>query len=179
MICAVTDVVSPEDREFGPENERLRRKSRMLREERAILKRDHSGLRQSNVVKFRVVEDYRVSLTTDRLCRVMNVSPRGLRAFRGRPASYRPLTDMFALVQIKEQSRLSYGRPQMTEELKEVGVDAGQRRGGRPMPENGSIVERTYKFRVEEGRQMIRGIICPMRHRQRSQVRHRDELAGL
>jgi putative transposase len=62
------------------------------------------------------------------LCRVMNVSPRGLRAFRSRPASRRQRMDMVVLAHIKEQSRLSldsYGRPRMTEELKEVGVDVG------------------------------------------------------
>jgi len=81
----------------------------------------------------------------------MNVSPRGLRAFRSRPASRRQCTEMVILAHIKEQSRLSlgtYGRPRMTEELKEVGVDVGHRRVGRLMRENGIIVERTRKYRV-------------------------------
>ena len=69
----------------------------------------------------------------------------GLRAFRSRPASRRQHLDMVVLAHIKEQSRLSlgsYGRPRMTEELKEVGVDVGHRRVGRLMRENGIIVER-------------------------------------
>jgi transposase InsO family protein len=81
----------------------------------------------------------------------MNVSPRGLRAFRSRPASRRQRTDMVVLAHIKEQSRLSlgsYGRPRMTEELKEVGVDVGHRRVGRLMRENGITVERTRKFKA-------------------------------
>ena len=52
---------------------------------------------------------------------------------------------------IKEQSRLSlgsYGRPRMTEELKEVGIDVGHRRVGRLMRENGITVERTRKFKA-------------------------------
>jgi transposase InsO family protein len=56
-----------------------------------------------------------------------------------------------ALAHIKEQSRLSlgsYGRPRMTEELKEVGVDVGHRRVGRLMRENGIVVERTRKFKA-------------------------------
>jgi putative transposase len=64
----------------------------------------------------------------------MNVSPRGLRAIRRRPASRRQCTDMVVLAHIKEQSPLglgSYGRPRMTEELKEVGVDVGHCRVGR------------------------------------------------
>jgi transposase InsO family protein len=59
--------------------------------------------------------------------------------------------DMVVLAHIKEQSRLSlgsYGRPRMTEELKEVGVDVGHRRVGRLMRENGIVVERTRKFKA-------------------------------
>ena len=81
----------------------------------------------------------------------MNVSPRGLRAFRSRPASRRQRTDMVVLAHIREQSRLSlgsYGRPRMTEELKEVGIDVGHRRVGRLMRENGITVERTRKFKA-------------------------------
>jgi putative transposase len=81
----------------------------------------------------------------------MNVSPRGLRAFRSRPASPRQRMDMVVLAHIKEQSRLSlgsYGRPRMTEELKEVGVEVGHRRVGRLMRENGIFVERKRKFKA-------------------------------
>ena len=85
--------------------------------------------------------------------------------------------DMVVLAHIKEQSRLSlgsYGRPRMTGELKEVGVNVGhplpgsgllanRERGrvGRLMGETGIIVERTRKFKVEEDEEMIRGIISP------------------
>jgi putative transposase len=102
-------------------------------------------------VRFRFVEEQRGAFPIDRLCRVMNVSPRGLRAFRSRPASPRQRMDMVVLAHIKEQSRLnlgSYGRPRMTEELKEVGVDVGHRRVGRLMRENGIFVERKRKFKA-------------------------------
>jgi len=96
-------------------------------------------LREPKAVRFRFVEEQRGAFPVDRLCRVMNVSPRGLRAFRSRPASRRQRMDMVVLAHIKEQSRLSlgsYGRPRMTEELKEVGVDVGHRRVGRVRQEN-------------------------------------------
>ena len=102
-------------------------------------------------MRFRFVEEHSGAFPTERLCQVMNVSPRGLRAFRSRPASRRQHTDMVVLAHIKEQSRLSlgsYGRPRMTEELKEVGVDVGHRRVGRLMRENGIVVERTRKFKA-------------------------------
>lgn len=102
-------------------------------------------------MRFRFVEEQRGAFSITRLCEVMNVSPRGLRAFRSRPASRRQRTDMVVLAHIKEQSRLSlgsYGRPRMTEELKEVGIDVGHRRVGRLMRENGITVERTRKFKA-------------------------------
>ena len=102
-------------------------------------------------MRFRFVEEHRGTFPTDRLCHVMNVSPRGLRAFRRRPASRRQRTDMVVLAHIRAQSRLSlgsYGRPRMTEELKEVGVDVGHRRVGRLMRDNGIVVERTRKYKA-------------------------------
>ena len=102
-------------------------------------------------MRFRFVEEHSGAFPAERLCQVMNVSPRGLRAFRRRPASRRQHTDMVVLAHIKEQSRLSlgsYGRPRMTEELKEVGVDVGHRRVGRLMRENGIVIERTRKFKA-------------------------------
>jgi len=68
------------------------------------------------------------------MCHVINVSARGLRAFRSRPASRRQRSDLVAVAHIKEQSRLSlgsYGRPRMTEELKGIGLNLGHRRVGR------------------------------------------------
>ena len=60
--------------------------------------------------------------------------------FAGLPQPPRqPRTDMVVLAHIKEQSRLSqgsYGRPRMTEELKEVAIDLGHRRVGRVRQEN-------------------------------------------
>ena len=38
-----------------------------------------------------------------------------------------------------------------------------RRRVGRLMRENAIVVERTRKFKIEAGQQMIRGIICPAR----------------
>ena len=79
-------------------------------------------------------------LPIDRLCQIMDVSPRGYRAFRNRPLSQSQRKDMVVLAHIREQfalSRGSYGRPRMTEELKELGLEVGHRRIGRLMSENG------------------------------------------
>ena len=102
-------------------------------------------------MRFRFIEEHRNQFPTTHLCRVMDVSARGLRAFRNRPASRRQRSDLVTLAHIKEQSRLSlgsYGRPRMTEELKEIGLDVGHRRVGRLMRRNGISVVRTRKHKV-------------------------------
>lgn len=90
-------------------------------------------------------------LPIERLCRIMNVSPRGYRAFRRRPLNLSQRKDMVVLAHIREQFRLSlgsYGRPRMTEELKELGLAVGHRRIGRLMRENGIAVKRNRKFKA-------------------------------
>jgi transposase InsO family protein len=102
-------------------------------------------------MRFRFIEEHRHAFCTKRMCDVLDVSGRGLRAYRSRPASQRQRTDMVVLAHIKEQSRLSlgsYGRPRMTEELKELGLNIGHRRVGRLMRENGIRVERSKKYKV-------------------------------
>ena len=107
-----TDVVSPEDRELALENERLRRENRIL-EERDILKKPPNSSRaKSHEISVRPLpgrvmrsmipsgEEQRGAFPIDRLCQVMNVGPRGLRAFRSRPASRRQRTDMVVLAHI-------------------------------------------------------------------------------
>ena len=90
-------------------------------------------------------------LPAGRLCQIMNVSPRGYRAYRTRPISQRQREDMVLLAHIREQHRLnlqSYGRPRMTEELKEIGLGIGHRRVGRLMRQNNISVIRTRKHKV-------------------------------
>ncbi|UWR51366.1 IS3 family transposase [Phaeobacter inhibens] len=146
-----TDVVSKEDLGLAQENDRLRREVRILKEERDIPKKSNAVLREPKAVRFRFVEEHRDAFPAARLCQVMDVSMRGLRAFRSRPASRRQRSDLVTLAHIKEQSRLSlgsYGRPRMTEELKEIGLDIGHRRVGRLMRQNGISVVRTRKHKV-------------------------------
>ncbi len=100
---------------------------------------------------FAFVEKHRESIPTERLCRIVDVSPRGYRAWRCRPASRRQREDMDLLAHIREQHRLSlnsYGRPRMTEELKEIGLEVHHRRVGRLMRQNGISVIRTRKHKV-------------------------------
>jgi len=102
-------------------------------------------------MRFSFVEESRTTLPTERLCQIMNVSSRGYRAFRSRPISQSQRKDMVLLAHIREQHRVSlnsYGRPRMTEELKEMGLNVGHRRVGRLMRQNGISVVRTRKHKV-------------------------------
>ena len=102
-------------------------------------------------MRFAFVEEHRNRMPVSRLCRIMDVSPRGYRAWRSRPLGNRQRKDMVVLAHIREQFRLSlgsYGRPRMTEELKELGLDVGHRRVGRLMRENGIAVKRNRKFKA-------------------------------
>lgn len=102
-------------------------------------------------MRFAFVEEHRKNLPVKRLCEVMNVSPRGYRAWRSRPVSKRQGKDMVVLAHIREQFDLSlgsYGRPRMTEELKELGLGVGHRRVGRLMRQNAITVKRNKKFKA-------------------------------
>ena len=87
-------------------------------------------------MRIKFIEEHRNQFATERLCKVMDVSARGLRAFRNRLASLRQRSDLVTLAQIKEQSRLSlgsYGRPRMTEELKRERSGCGPPPGRSPL----------------------------------------------
>ena len=115
------------------------------------LEKSNAVLRGAKAMRFRFIVEHVGAFDTARLCKVMDVNSRGLRAFRSRPASRRQRSDLVTLAHIKEQSRLSlgsYGRPRITEELKEIGLDIGHRRVDRLMRQNGISVSRTRKHKV-------------------------------
>jgi len=90
-------------------------------------------------------------LPVERLCQIMDVSPRGYRAYQNRPLSQSQRKDMVLLAHICEQFALclgSYGRPRMTEELKELGLPVGHRRVGRLKRDNGIAVRRNRTFKA-------------------------------
>lgn len=102
-------------------------------------------------MRFRFIEETRSAFSIGRVCRVLDASQRDLRACRSRPASRRQRPDSVALAHVKEQLRLSlgsYGRPRMTKELKEMGVDVGHRCVGRLTRQNDKFVIRTRKYKA-------------------------------
>ncbi len=102
-------------------------------------------------MRFAFVDSWRHQWRVETICRVMQVSARGCRSWRARPASGRSRGDMKVLAHIREHYSLSlgsYGRPRMTMELKEAGLDVGERRVGRLMKINGIKPVRTRKHKV-------------------------------
>ncbi|MBO6777877.1 MAG: IS3 family transposase [Marinibacterium sp.] len=129
----------------------LRKENRMLREEREVLKKGHPVLCGAKQMRFAFIAKNADMLPVERLCQIMDVSPRGYRAYRNRPLSQRQRKDMVLLAHIREQFALSfgsYGRPRMTEELKELGQPVGHRRVGRLMRDNRIAVRRNRKFKA-------------------------------
>lgn len=95
------------------------------------------------------------------LCRVVQVSTRGYRAWAARPACQRERTDLKVLAHIREQYSLSkgtYGRPRMTMELKEVGLEVGERRVRRLMKINSIRPVRTRRHKVTTDSQHSLGV---------------------
>jgi transposase InsO family protein len=102
-------------------------------------------------MRFAFIDTWKKIWSVEFLCRVLQVSSRGFRAWKTRPISQTQRDDMVLLTHIREQHRLSlrsYGRPRMAEELQELGLNVGHRRVGRLMRENGIKVVRTRKHKV-------------------------------
>jgi len=102
-------------------------------------------------VKFAFICKHRHDWSIERLCQVLQVSTRGYRAWKIRPACLRQRIDFKALAHIREHFALSnstYGRPRMTKELKEAGLDIGERRVGRLMKLNGISPVRIRRHKV-------------------------------
>ena len=101
--------------------------------------------------RFAFIETWKKAWPIERLCKILQVSSRGFRAWRARPMSQRQRDDLALLAHIREQHRLSlqsYGRPRMTQELQELGFAVGQRRVGRLMKMNDIKTIRTRKFKL-------------------------------
>lgn len=101
--------------------------------------------------RFAFIDTWKKAYTIERLCRVLDVTSRGFRAWRSRPMSQRQRVDLRLLVHIKEAYKLSlqtYGRPRMVEELRDMGFVVGHRRVGRLMRDNGIRAVRTRKYKA-------------------------------
>ena len=96
-------------------------------------------------MRFAFIDAWKEVWPVEFLCRIMQVTSRGFRAWRSRLMSRRQRDDMVILAHVREQHRLSlqsYGRPRMTEELQELGLKVGHRRIGRPLSADWALPNR-------------------------------------
>lgn len=101
-------------------------------------------------MRFAFVKGYDGPLSLERLCRILQITSRGFRAWLRRPRRRHAEQDEVLLVHLKAEhatSHGSYGRPRMTAELKELGHEVGERRVGRLMAEHGLNAVRTRKYK--------------------------------
>lgn len=101
-------------------------------------------------MRFAFIEQMKKAYPIEMLCRVMQVSSRGLRAWRSRPLSERARLDLVLSAHIRAQAKLcnfSYGRIRMTLELRDLGFAIGERRVARLMVANDIKVIRTRKYK--------------------------------
>lgn len=101
--------------------------------------------------RFAFIETHKKMYNIETLCRVMQVSSGGFRMWRTRSMSRRQRDDMVLLANIRDQFKLShnsYGRPRMTEELRDLGFNVSHHRVGRLMGQNGIRPIRTRKHKV-------------------------------
>ena len=132
-------------------------------------------------MRFAFVDEHRDRMPVNRLCAIMDVSARGYRSWRSRPMSPSQRQDMVVLAHIRDQfaqSLGSYGRPRMTEELKELGLDVGHRRVGRLMRENGIEVKRNKKFKATTDSNHSFNIAPNLLHRDFAADRPNQKWAG-
>ena len=79
-------------------------------------------------MRFAFIDAWKDEWSVEVLCRIMQVTSRGFCAWRVRPMRQRQRDDMVLLAHIREPHRLSLqscGRPRMSEELQELGLNVG------------------------------------------------------
>ena len=98
-------------------------------------------------MRFAFIDTWKEEWSVEFLCRIMQVTSRGFRAWRKRPMSQRQRDDMVLLAHIREQHRLSlqsYSRPRITA----LGRKIGHRSIARLMRENDIKIVRTQKYKA-------------------------------
>ena len=101
-------------------------------------------------MRFELIDEAKSAFPVQRLCKVLEVSPSGYFAWKGRPASQRQREDLVLLAHVRSAFALSnetYGSPRMTHELRDQGLTAGRRRVARLMRENGLRARQPRRFK--------------------------------
>jgi len=101
-------------------------------------------------MRFELIDAAKKEFPVQRLCKVLDVSPSGYFAWKGRPACRRQRDDMVLLAHVRSAFTLSnetYGSPRMVHELRDNGLSIGRRRVARLMRENGMKARQKRRFK--------------------------------
>lgn len=144
------DLPPASDIDLAKENERLGKENRLLLEEREVLKKRRCSLQikaSAVCICVRAPNLYSRRPTMSYFgCYIAWIQVVAWAVDEQSDAA-----DMVLLAHIREQYHHnlgSYGRPRMTQELKELGLNAGHRRIGRLMRQNDLRVVRTRKYKA-------------------------------
>jgi putative transposase len=99
-------------------------------------------------MRFRFIDEHRQTFPVRVLCEVLEVSPAGYYAWRGRPESGRTTANRELLGEIRrvhEASRGRYGSPRVHAALRAEGVRAGRHRVARLMHQHGMAARRSRR----------------------------------
>jgi transposase InsO family protein/transposase-like protein len=137
-----------------PEDElirQLKRENEILRQERDILKKSSGHLLAPKGVRFQFIEDHRDEFPVSRMCKMLDVSPSGYYAWRGRSPSAREMANRELMVKIEtvfEESDETYGSPRVYRALKAHGVACSENRVARLMRLRGLRARQVRRFRA-------------------------------
>jgi transposase InsO family protein len=101
-------------------------------------------------MKFRFVQEHCTVFPVRRMCAVLDVSPAGYYAWRGRPESYRSCADRELLAEVQRihaDSNRRYGSPRVHATLRAEGRRVGRSRVERLLRRHGIQANRRRAFR--------------------------------
>jgi transposase InsO family protein len=102
-------------------------------------------------MSFRFIEDHRTEFPVIRMCKMLEVSPSGYYAWRGRPPSKREMANQELTAKIKkafEESGETYGSPRIYQIMRKLGLMCGKNRVARLMSLAGLQAKQTRRFRT-------------------------------
>jgi putative transposase len=102
-------------------------------------------------MRFQFIDDHRIEFPVRRMCGVLEVSPSGYYAWRGRPPSKREMANQELMDKIKTEFKKSgeaYGSPRIYQILRKLGLMCSQNRVARLMSSAGLKVKQTRRFRA-------------------------------
>jgi putative transposase len=102
-------------------------------------------------MRFQYIEDHRSEFPVSQMCKVLDVSPSGYYAWRGRPVSEREMANRELTDKIKvafKESGETYGSPRIYQVMRKLGLICSQNRVARLMREEGLRAKQSRRLRA-------------------------------